>query len=418
MPDSSYQAYSRYNPHNPYLAGNGSRARRPANPVRPHRARRRIIIGVAMVFLMALAGVAYGAYYIVSADGGLKRSDALPIYDGPQSEDIDMLIMGLDSRVDVNGQPLSEETYQALHAGGENDGGLNSNVLIYVHIPKDGSGITAISIPRDDYVDLPGKPYGQSKSKIKEAYGLAFAEKQNQNAKEGKSDDDAYQAARDAGRKAEIAAVDAFLGVRINHFIEVTMGAFYEVAKVMEPITVTVNNDTEDVTYAGIKLTAGTHELSAKDAIAFVRQRRDNVHDINFTDLDRTRRQQVFIIAVLNKLKSMGLGDVGKVDPLVKIAQTSMVFDKNLSLLSLYSMVKKIGGADMRFYTLPVESFGKQDGKDVNIVDVKKIQETVKDILAGDDTSTPYGAAKNATEQPSPTELSLLNSSGGTPSVK
>lgn len=42
----------------------------------------------------------------------------------------------------------------------------------------------------------------------------------------------AYQQARDAGRRAEIRTVDQFLGINVDHFVEVTMAAFYEVATV------------------------------------------------------------------------------------------------------------------------------------------------------------------------------------------
>jgi hypothetical protein len=44
-----------------------------------------------------------------------------------------------------------------------------------------------------------------------------------------------------------------------------------------------------------------------KQAVAFVRQRRDYVHrDLNFTDLDRARRQQAFIISMTYQLKQGG----------------------------------------------------------------------------------------------------------------
>ena len=52
------------------------------------------------------------------------------------------------------------------------------------------------------------------------------------------------QKAREAGRKAEIDTVRRLLGVPIDHFVEVTLGAFFQIAQVVQPITVCLNNDT------------------------------------------------------------------------------------------------------------------------------------------------------------------------------
>ena len=54
---------------------------------------------------------------------------------------------------------MPQDVYDALHAGDETVGGYNANVLILVHIPASGAS-TAVSIPRDDYVDLAGCPTG------------------------------------------------------------------------------------------------------------------------------------------------------------------------------------------------------------------------------------------------------------------
>ena len=52
------------------------------------------------------------------------------------------------------------------------------------------------------------------------------------------------QTAREAGRRAEIDTVRRLLGVPIDHFIEVTLVAFFQIAQVVQPITVCLNEDT------------------------------------------------------------------------------------------------------------------------------------------------------------------------------
>src|SRR5699024_7049171 len=49
-----------------------------------------------------------------------------------------ILIMGLDSRLDKNGDPLPQEVYDRLHAGDEGGGGYDANTLLLLHIPESG----------------------------------------------------------------------------------------------------------------------------------------------------------------------------------------------------------------------------------------------------------------------------------------
>ena len=203
--------------------------------VRPHRRRRWWILGVVAALVVALVG--YGAFQYHSLDSGIRRSSALAGAKQSTRGDTNLLVMGLDSRLDENGDPLPKAMYDALHTGDASIGGLNTNVLMLVHIPGDGSRATAISIPRDDYVDFVGCPDGECKGKIKEAYGLAYDQEQRHLAKQGVTGHAANQHSREAGRRTEIATVQQFLGgVAIDHFVEVTMVAFYQIAQNVQPI--------------------------------------------------------------------------------------------------------------------------------------------------------------------------------------
>ena len=106
--------------------------------------------------------------------GRIIISHALPECSDLIREDQNILLMGLDSRLDQNGRPLPQEMYEALHAGDETSGGYNANVLIIMHISGGDGPVTAVSIPRDDYVELSGCPGSVCKGKVKQAYGLAY----------------------------------------------------------------------------------------------------------------------------------------------------------------------------------------------------------------------------------------------------
>ncbi|MEP6797762.1 MAG: LCP family protein, partial [Lapillicoccus sp.] len=365
-----------------------------------HRVRTTIISVLAVVLVASLGFVGYEYFSLKS---GIHTSDILLPTPGATTAtstatatathpDTNILIMGLDSRVDVNGNPLPADIYAALHAGDQTDGGLNSNVLMLLHIPGDGSKATEISIPRDDQVDLVGCPDNYCTGKIKQAYGLATDQESRRiSGDSGLSAQEKLQKARDAGRKAQIQTVETFLDVHVDHFVEVTMVAFYQLAEVVQPITVCVLNDTED-SFSGANFKAGKQTIDSQQALAFVRQRRDNKHpSLNFTDLDRERRQQAFITSLATQLKQAGtLANPIKLNGILNVVKQNMAIDSGLDLLSFAREASQMAGGNVAFYTLPVEGFGtNKRGEDVNIVDVAKVRATVKALLAPQGTGKP-----------------------------
>jgi anionic cell wall polymer biosynthesis LytR-Cps2A-Psr (LCP) family protein len=170
--------------------------------------------------------------------------------------------------------------------------------------------------------------------------------------------------------------------VRIDHFVEVTMAAFYRVAQAVQPITVCLNQATAD-TFSGANFAAGMQQIDAAQAMAFVRQRRDTQYEnVDLTDLDRTRRQQAFMISLAVKLKSaQTFTDFGAMRSLIDTAKQYVAIDQGFDLLSLASTAQRLAGGDITFQTLPVERFGTIDGESVNIVDQDKIAGIVRDLL-------------------------------------
>jgi LCP family protein required for cell wall assembly len=349
------------------------------------------------VSLLVFSVTGYGWSQYETLLTGIGRSDAIR-GDAPKSVggDTNILIMGLDSRLDGNGKPLPPEIYQALHAGDEQVGGYNANVLMLVHLPGNGSRATAISIPRDDYVSLPGSPDGVAKGKIKQAYGFAFDQEHKRLMAAGVSDQAILeQRSRDAGRQEQVDTVAQFLGgVPIDHFVEVTMVAFYQLAQVVEPITVCLKEDTRD-NYSGADFHRGYQQINAAQAVAFVRQRRDSVHaQLNFSDLDRERRQQAFIASLVFQLKQAGTFlNPARLRGLINVAKQNIAADTGFELLSFAEQASALTGGNISFTTLPIVRFGTDPaGEDVNIVDVPAVQALVHNLIGGP-TPTPVAAA-------------------------
>jgi LCP family protein required for cell wall assembly len=370
------------------------------------RSRRgRVLLIAALVVVVIVLG--YAGYSYLRLTRGITTSDVLGA-DGSATSprgDTNILIMGLDSRVDENGDPLPADIYNALHAGDASDGGLNANVLMLLHIPGDGSKASVISIARDDYVDLAGCPDKQCKGKIKQAYGLGYAaesavlEKDTSLTKQQRE-----QKARDAGRSAQVKTVSQFLGVPVDHFVEVTMVAFYQLAQVVQPITVCVKEATQD-SYSGANFAAGEQQIDASQAVAFVRQRRDLYERYNLTDLDRERRQQAFISSLAVQLKQAGtLANPVKLQQIIDVTKQNTAIDSGLNLLSFAQDAERMAGGNVTFYTLPVKAFGKDaQGEDINVVDVAQIQATVKQLLAPAEAS----GTSTASSPPAPTSSTV-----------
>ena len=359
---------------------------------RPRRSRRRkITITIASVLTGALVLTGAGiALAYKNFNDNINRSDfSLPLVDDvlDDSGEQNILIMGMDTRRDQNGDPLPAEIYDAIRAGDETDGGYNANVLMLLHVPEDRSKAVGISIPRDDYVEIVGAPLGVEQSKIKEAYGLALQERMNDlyDSDTELSDAEIYQEARAAGRQTQIETVSHFLGdVRIDHFVEMTMGGFYHVAQAVQPLTVCLNQATVD-TYSGADFAAGVQEIDAEQSMSFVRQRRDTSEDGPFlTDLDRSRRQQAFMISLVDKLNTKStLTSPKTIASLMDATTTHVALDTGFDVLSFVKMAREVSKTGVEFVTLPILDFDIIDGSYVNTVDQDEIQRIVAAIFAG-----------------------------------
>ncbi|MFD2417727.1 LCP family protein [Amycolatopsis pigmentata] len=405
-----------------------TRRLKPVRRVRTGVLAGRVVLGVVATLVLALTGYGWSLSHGLAT--GLNTSGALAGEARSANGDTNILIMGLDSRLDENGNPLPKDIYDALHAGTQSDGGYNSNVLMLLHVPGDGSKATSISIPRDDYVDIPGCPLRQCHGKIKQAYGLAFEAQLEKLLAQGVTDGARrYQQARETARKAEIDTVRQFLGgVTVDHFVEVTMVAFFQVAQVVQPITVCLKENTQD-SWSGANFRAGQQQIDAEQAIRFVRQRRDTSGSgLDFTDLDREVRQQAFIASLAYQLKQGGaFTNPAKLQGLLDVAKRNIAIDSGLDLLSFAGQAANLTSGNITFTTLPVQRFGQDSsGEDVNYVDLDQIRATIRHLIgtsAGTAapptvTATPTHTAHTGTSAPSPKPTPRSSQdNGNTPST-
>lgn len=369
----------------------------------------KMLAALASLVLVAAIGIAWHAYR--SASAGITRSEALAGEPVSTGSDQNILIMGLDSRRDQHGQPLPPDLYAALHAGDEDSADGDSDALIVVHLPAGGGPATAISIPRDDYVELAGCPTSDCRGKIKEAYSFAYqrvmaghgsaGSQATPTPLQGQDSTTREQTAREAGRKAEISTVKNLLQIPIDHFVEVTLAGFFQLARVVEPITVCLNADTSDRYYSGADFRRGMQQINATQALAFVRQRRDP-NDAAFTDLDRSRRQQAFIVSVVSAMRRGGtLSDPTKLHALLGVAKQNVAVDAGFDFDDFVRNALEFPNRPVTLYTLPVTSFGEiSNGAYVNFIDIPTIRSIAHNLVGTDSSTTSSAGSPTPAAQP------------------
>jgi LCP family protein required for cell wall assembly len=367
-----------------------------------------VTCAVAAIVLV-VSGYAYKTVSLVDGLGG-----GIGISNGASVGAMNILLMGLESRTNYQGQTLSAGLLAAMHAGSvqgveqQGVGGQATNTLILLHIFAGGEKAVGFSIPRDDWVTYPEAYDGQSQGKIDQAYGLAYAQSLSQTVNSSMSSDDRYLKANQAGQAATIATVQEVTGQKIDHFAEVNLAGFYYLAAAFGGIEACIkpsngganladaNSGFNAVKYDHYNQAKGGSQylhLSAPQALAFVRER-DNLPN---GDLDRTHRQQAVLDYVIWKLEHNGiLSSIGQLTGLLNTAKQYLITDKTWNLLDFAPQMKALTGKNLQFYTAPIVGYATIEGQAANQIDIPTIQTAIKQkFTAPAPAATSTGKAKS-----------------------
>lgn len=273
-----------------------------------------------------------GAYYLYQQlDGNISKVDVGVNNDAVSDGPVNVLIIGTDAR---SGKGNS----------GYGDSGSvgHADTTILMHISKDRSNATALSIPRDLITDIPDCPTVQkdgSKKVIPGEHGVRF------NTSLG-------QEGRDPG--CTWRTVEKLTGLKINHFMMADFNAVKELSTAVDGVEVCAAKDLNDPK-SHLRLKAGRHTVMGEQALAFVRTR----HAIGFgSDLDRIKMQQQFLSSLLRKLKSDAFSSPSKLYAVSQAATKALTVDTGIGtankLLDFGSDLKKVNIDRITFATVPV----------------------------------------------------------------
>ncbi|WP_218952173.1 LCP family protein [Amycolatopsis anabasis] len=355
---------------------------------------------------MGLTGYAWAA--MQGLVNGFTMTDVIGSGGGgdkPADGARDILLVGLDSRTDAQGNPLPKDVLAQLRAG-VSDGELNTDTLIFVHIPNDGGKAVAISLPRDSYVDIPG---GYGKHKINSAYARAKFAARKELQTQGVTDEKELELkSNQEGAKTLIATVEKLTGSTIDNYAAINLLGFNDITKAIGGVDVCLNRAVRDE-YSGANFKAGQQSLSGADALAFVRQR----HGLPRGDLDRVVRQQVFMAGLAKKVLSAGtLTDPGKLNGLVDAVKKSVVLNQGWDIFGFAQQMSGLTGGKIEFRTIPVVNMDystPEDGSAIQ-VDPRQVHDFVQG-LAGPPPGAPAPPPANGNAS---TTVDVRNATGKT----
>lgn len=409
---SQRQQPSEYDPANlpPHLDPRGRNARRAAERRRRtsqatvHGALLGVKIVAAALSLAVVLGSGWAWATYRNFNANIKRLQItshshVPNIDGSAQN---ILIVGNDDRDSASNAELTQ-------LGTTRDGGsYNTDTMMLLHVPADGSKATVISFPRDSYVAIPG----HGKSKLNSAYP------------DGMNDSHGNKA---AAASLLMDTIENLTGLKIDHFVQVDLLGFYRISNAIGGVSVCLidgarpakytgevgngidsgyePNGSFTKSYTGINLKPGVNpDVKGLQALAFVRQR----HGLPHGDLDRIKRQQYFLSAVFRKLVSGGtLLNPIKLRNLLDAIKNSLTMDEDLDPIKLAQQMQNLSAGNVTFTTIPLSGEQVLDGVgDVEIVNTAAMPAFVNRLI-GNSTATPLQKAKAA--DPSTVTVSVVN---------
>src|SRR5215213_2056256 len=336
----------------------------------PARLFRTVAVMLAAAIVIG-TGVAWSK--IRSFESGINHISSAALGGGGEDGAIDILLVGLDSRTDAHGNPLSADELATLRAG--DDESTNTDTIILIRIPNNGQSATAISIPRDSYVEAPGI----GKMKINGVYGSEHLEKLKELVEEqGVDPSQAEPEATEAGREALIKTVANLTGVTVDHYAEIGLLGFALITDALGGVNVCLKSPVYEP-LSGADFSAGWQKLDGPQALSFVRQR----HDLPRGDLDRVVRQQAVMASLAHEvISSKTLSSLSTLNRLQEAVQRSVVLSDGWNVMEFAEQLQKLAAGNVAFATIPVL---KENGwSDDGMQSVVRVDPTeVKDWVAG-----------------------------------
>ncbi|MBU8550120.1 LytR family transcriptional regulator [Streptomyces sp. WAC04189] len=310
----------------------GRRGRR--RPAKKSKGKKILLWTGGTMALVVLAAGTAGYLYLQHLNDNIESlpDDGAGTGGFQKDQAINILLIGTDKR-----------TGSGNEGYGDNGSAGHADTTILLHVSKDRSNATALSIPRDLIVDIPDCPTTQedgSTKVIPGSTGVRFNQSLGQ-----------------SGRtpSCTMRTVTELTGVRPDNFMVADFNAVKTLTSAVGGVEVCLAKDINDPD-SHLNLPAGKHTIEGEDALAFVRTR----HSVGFGgDLSRIEIQQQFLSSLMRKLKSNDtLTSPSKMVKLAEAGTKALTVDSTLDdigkLKDLGLELGKLNTKNLSFVTVPV----------------------------------------------------------------
>lgn len=257
--------------------------------------------------------------------------ETVPLSEGMGEDIVNLLLIGQDA----------------------NEGnGTRADTIILCTFNKPDNTITMTSFLRDLYVRIPG----YHKDRINAAYAFGGVQLLNETLREN-------------------------FNVEVDGNVQVDFDHFEEIIDLLGGVTMELTAAEArciNSHVAGSDMTEGTHLLNGKQALAYVRNRKDVDGDFS-----RTNRQRKLLRALVQAYQSQKLTQMlGLLDDILPMITTDIsAADLTTYALTLFPMLTS---AQIKTQSIPVEDgfrYARVDGKSVLMPDMEKNKQALCDVL-------------------------------------
>lgn len=339
------------------------------------------VVTLVVANLLVFAGLLYLRSLEATIEGSVEQIpvEQLPALAPPEEVDegggsapLYLLLVGSDSREDLESNENLDFSYFA------DFGGRRADVIMLLRLDPDTNTAKLVSLPRDLKVAAPGGGI----EKINAAY------------------------ARDANDL--IHTVSEVGGVRVNHYVEVDFAGFANIVDALGGVTLFFEHPSRDIK-SGLDVPAGEVEMNGAMALAYARSR--NFQELidgswrsdGGSDIERTRRQQQLLFAILDEAKKPSnlLDTRSLVAEVAEELTTDSEMDFDL-IVDLAWEWRGFGVEDLETATLPV-GFSTVDG----VSYVAAVEPQASTLLEAFRTGEPLGGLGDR-----PSSVDVLNANG------
>ncbi|ATW48809.1 LCP family protein [Streptomyces peucetius] len=329
----------------------GRRKRKPATS-----RKKKVLLWTSGTLALLLVGTATAGYlYYEHLNSNINSISDDGAGTGGFSKDraINILLIGTDKRTGSGNEGYGDKN-SAGHA----------DTTVLLHVSKDRTNATALSIPRDLVTDIPDCPTTQEDGTTKTIPGedgVRF------NISLGQS-----------GRTPSCAmrTVTELTGIQPDHFMVADFNAVKTLTSAVGGVPICLNKDIKDPD-SKLDLPAGEHTVEGEEALAFVRTR----HAVGFGgDLDRIKLQQQFLSSLMRTLKSNDtLTSPTKLFKLAEAGTKALTVDSKIDdIAKLRDLGLELGKFDMKnltFATVPVRDNPAERVKATVVLDEAKAEQ-------------------------------------------